>query len=92
MIPTKEENPTGLFQRYNISRTDGTEINPNAEYFILRLDGHSKDKSHVTACRLAVLAYADAIAPTKPKMAQDIYERYNAHPVDGAMLKTEPHM
>lgn len=38
MIPTQEENPKGLHQRYVVSKTNGEPVDETAEYFILRLD------------------------------------------------------
>ena len=91
MIETQAENPQGLNQRYHITRTDGTALDPSSEYFILRVDEGGRDKAHLTASRMGVLAYADSVYPDNPKMAKDIYERYNKHPVTGGMLKIEPH-
>ena len=31
MIPTQKENPKGLYQRYTISKTDGSPMDPNAD-------------------------------------------------------------
>jgi len=35
MIPTKEQNPKGLHQRYVVSKMSGEPIDAMAEYFIL---------------------------------------------------------
>ncbi len=33
---------TGLFDKYNITKTDGTLVDPEAVYFVLRLDPHAR--------------------------------------------------
>ncbi len=75
-IPTKEENPKGLHQRYIVSKADGTPTGDNVEYFVLRLDKNGKDRNHVNACRKAVLKYADAIEDHLPELANDLVNRY----------------
>lgn len=75
-IPTKAQNPDGLHQRYIISKTDGSPVDKGAEYFVLRLDDGGGDPAHVMACRVAVLAYAQAIQAHLPKLARDLQSRY----------------
>lgn len=89
-MKTKEENPKGLHMRYLIKKIIGwteagrktaipitKDTDPNAEYFVLRLDEHDKDPNHIRACRIGAKAYADAIQPFIPELAKDLYERYN---------------
>lgn len=85
-LPTKEENPKGLHAKYLIKKFAGftrnggepvfTDVDKDAEYFVLRLDLKAKDLNHVRACRLAIHSYADAIEPTIPELAKDLKERY----------------
>lgn len=75
MIPTKEQNPDGLHQKYIISKVSGEPLDPGAEYFILRLDSGG-DPDHVEACRAAIRAYAKNIQPVIPKLASDLIARY----------------
>lgn len=98
-IPTQEENPKGLHQRYSIYKlvskvipakylADLTitiperaiiieeHVDPNAEYFVLRLDTGGSDINHVKACRIGIHAYADAIEAFIPELATDLRERY----------------
>ena len=90
MIPTQTKNPKGLHCRYIVKHIDGSPTYNCPEYFVLRLDNRSENKAHVEACRLAVLAYADAIAATEPELAEDIYKRYNKSVVDNkTKLKPE---
>jgi hypothetical protein len=86
MIPTKDENPKGLHQKYVLARVDGKPLEETAEFFILRLDNGAKNPKHKIACRLAVLTYAENIAGHNPILAQDLYERYNIGE-DGKPLK-----
>lgn len=58
MIPSREEKPGGLHRRYNITKSDGTPCDPNAVYFVLRLDSGGDDVGHIDACRAAAKTYA----------------------------------
>jgi hypothetical protein len=62
-LPTKEENPNGFHQRYKVERLEG-ETDPNACYFVLRLDCQGTDIPHIRACRVAALAYAESVEGT----------------------------
>lgn len=77
MIPTKEQNEKGLYQKYNISRTDGKPIDPENEYFILKVAGKG-DPNHIEACRKAVVSYAVNIEPYLPELAKDLIDRYGS--------------
>jgi len=52
-----DENSDGLDLRYVVSRADGKPTDPDAIYFVLRLDSGCKDKQHLLACRSALRAY-----------------------------------
>lgn len=89
-IPTQLQNPTGLHQRYYIQKIveatgpfdDGEDmyktvpVDPDAEYFIMRLDEGGKDLEHIAACRIGIHAYADAIKDHLPDLAFDLKNRY----------------
>ena len=91
-IPTREDNPKGLHQRFVIRKITGwrkqetffgteliartKEVNPEAEYFILRLDKFGRDPKHREACRKAVLYYANEIKNHLPELSKDLIERY----------------
>lgn len=62
-IPTKEENPNGLHQRYIVTHSEDMPDDPDALYFVLKLN--SKDPVHRRACRLAAWAYVDEIRRSK---------------------------
>jgi hypothetical protein len=44
----------GLYQKYNVTKTDGSPVDPNARYFVLRLDTDA-------AARQAVLMYIETM-------------------------------
>ena len=75
MIPNKSENPSGLYNRYLVEKREG-QTDPNAEYFVLRLDDGGSDPAHIAACRKAVMTYANEIEPHLPQLAADLRERY----------------
>lgn len=58
-IPAKPQNPNGLHRRYEVRKADGSPVDPNAVYFVLRLDSDGTDPDHIQACRVAALAYSD---------------------------------
>ena len=59
---------SNLFNKYKIKKTDGSPVDPKAEYFVLRLDTDP-------AARYAVIAYADFIRQDDPEsgLARDLY-------------------
>jgi len=77
MIPTYEENPKGLYHKYDISKTNGEPIDEGAEYFVLRLDENGSDPEHIYACRQAVITYAIAIRNHLPELAKDLLKKYD---------------
>jgi len=66
----------GIINKYQITRTDGKELHPNFEAFVLRLDENGSDKNHLRACKIAVNAYAEAIKDHLPVLAEDIKNKY----------------
>lgn len=85
MIPTQTENPNGFHARYQVMKflPDGTVVppDPDAEYFVLRLDDGGSDPIHRFACRKAISAYAEFVAPHLPDLAVDLRKRYSVVPV-----------
>lgn len=53
-----------------------SDIDDNAEYFILRLDTGGSDPEHIKAGRIGIHAYATAIEHHLPDLARDLRERY----------------
>lgn len=52
LLPTHDQNPTGLHQRYRVEKLYG-ESDPLAIYFALRLDQHGDDQLWIDSCREA---------------------------------------
>lgn len=70
MIPTENENPNGLHQRYIVTKANG-EPTGDAVYFVLRIDSGGDDPYHIEACRAAALAYCDQVqSGHTPHLAQ----------------------
>ncbi len=55
----------GLYGKYIVARADGSMDNPNAQYFVLRIDTDPY-------ARPALVAYADACEKEYPKLARDL--------------------
>lgn len=51
-------------------------VDKDAEYFVMRLDTGGKDPFHITACRIGIHAYADAIKDHLPDLSCDLKKRY----------------
>lgn len=58
----------GLYGKYVISKADGSTVDPDADYFVLRLDTDAR-------ARHAARTYARNIESVNPKLAADIRER-----------------
>lgn len=85
-IPTREQNPNGLHQRYIVAKTRG-KLDEKAEYFVLRLDNNGNDPNHIKACRRAIAVYAHEISEHIPQLAKDLQQRY---PADKEFLEANP--
>ena len=68
---------TGLIGKFIVMHSDGHPVDPEAEYFVLRLDEHpDTDDAHFKACRRAIQVYANEIKEEYPKLAQDLMDKY----------------
>ena len=76
MLKTREENPEGLHMRYYVEKVSGKPVDEGAEYFVLRLDEKGKDPKHITACRKAILTYAEEIKDHLPTLSKDLFDKY----------------
>jgi hypothetical protein len=77
MKPTEADKRDGLKRKYNIEHADGTGVDRDAEYFVLRLDFHEGcDTTHVNACRAAIRCYAQNIKDHLPKLSEDLFRKY----------------
>lgn len=83
-LPLSFQNPNGLHSKFALQKIIGhiknkpifTDIKPGEEYFVLRLDDECMNREHLRACKLAIIAYANEIEKTLPKVATEIRERY----------------
>jgi hypothetical protein len=66
-----KEQQEGLFNKFIISKADGSPIDPEAKYIVLRYDAKSSDGA---ASRRAIIAYARAISQSDPVFAADLLE------------------
>jgi len=82
-IPTKDQNPSGFYAKYEIRKIDGRPVDTHAEYFVLRLDDEG-EPAHVRACRAAIVEYARNMLDHIPQLAQDLLERYGASREEGS--------
>lgn len=58
----------GLFPKFEVARSDGKPIDPNAAYIVLRLDDDAEAAQ-------AVMVYADLICDKEPFFAEDLYRQ-----------------
>lgn len=61
--------------KYLISKTDGSEMDPEAWYFVLRVD---KDPH----AKVAALTYANSVESDNPRLAKELIERVNSYNPD----------
>lgn len=54
-----------IYKKYKITKSSGEPVDPNAQYFVLRIDTDP-------AARAALLAYADQIQDTLPEFAEQL--------------------
>lgn len=62
----------GLYSKYKVEKTDGSPIDDEAEYFVLRVD---KDPH----ARAAIRAYARSIKKDNPELAESLCRRLWSH-------------
>ena len=64
----------GLINKYNIEHTDGSPVNPNAKYFVLRYDGEMSDKVFLRANRLAISKFVKEISSHNLNLSQELWD------------------
>lgn len=74
-----------LYNKYNISKTDGSPIDPNAKYIILRYDANSKDFGPSQA---AIKIYAEQIKHSNPKFALDLIKELDKEYLKRLLINT----
>jgi hypothetical protein len=55
-----------LFKKYNVTKNDGSSVDKNAQYFVLRIDTDP-------AARKAVLRYSSYISEVDPEFANELF-------------------
>lgn len=65
----------GYEKKYIISKSNGKQIDPHADYFILRLD---KDPHAIKA----LVAYADSVQGDNIELATDLWKKINKYGVE----------
>lgn len=66
----------GYYEKYNLSKKDGSPMDPKANYFVLRFD---KNDAWGEACREAMKTLAVRVEDTYPELALDIYDMLRKH-------------
>jgi hypothetical protein len=66
----------GLYTKYIIQKADGSPVDPDARYFILRLD----DGEYVHACRAAAAVFARHVRHHNPDLADDLARLLKDYP------------
>lgn len=86
---SKDLKNIGLYNKYNITKTNGEPLDANSEYFVLRLDYGGSDKWHIEACRLAIITYAAHISYSHNlhELYKDIMERYGWETIARKIMK-----
>jgi hypothetical protein len=57
----------GYYLKYKIEKADGTPLDPNAKYFVLRHDNSP-------AARVALAIYANEVKQEYPELAKDLWD------------------
>lgn len=67
----------GLYKKFEVSRTDGEELPPEAAFLVLRLDEHGdeEDQKETQAARWAALQYA--IQTGNQTLLKDLQQHYS---------------
>ena len=58
----------GLYKKYIVQKADGSEIDPDAKYFVLELTQTNMLK--------ALLAYVNSVKEENPELARDMIKYY----------------
>ena len=76
----KDNSELGLYNKYIISKSDGSTMDPRSDYFVLRLDKwdacDDETLAHRYACRAAIVEYARHIKKALPKLSEELIAKY----------------
>lgn len=67
-MKTKPDSERGLYNKFIVSRVDGSKKHEHCDYFVL-------DLVHDKHARLALHAYADSCRKEYPRLAEDLTKR-----------------
>ena len=65
----------GLFRKYLVAKADGSELEPEAKYFVIRYDAAAK---HGSQGRAALKLYSAGIKFSMPDLAEELLEDLGA--------------
>ena len=82
-LPSRDDNPDGLHQRYCLTKANGRPCEPGSKYFVLRLDECGRDKAHIAACRMAARTYIRCVPKHMRKVAEELADWAGLEPDDG---------
>lgn len=71
----------GHYGKYIIEKVDGSPVDSEADYFVLRID---TDKN----ARIALSAYAEAVKESNPKLSEDLFFKLRGYPVDATEVNS----
>lgn len=74
----------GRYRKYRVTKADGSPTDPNADYFVLRLD---EDNPWGHACREAVIGLARNLRDEFPQLTSDLLTRYGKKSADAMVIK-----
>ena len=64
----------GLYDKYIVQKANGEPLNDGFYAIVLRIDGGK----YVDACRVGVAAFAKAVRPLNPLLADDLAAKLNS--------------
>ena len=78
-VPAAQENQKGFHSRYIVSKANGEPVDPDAIYFVLRVDSGGDDPLHISACQSALSTYAEIAMRTKhlKQLGEDLWSMLN---------------
>ena len=78
-VPSIEENPKGFHRRYIVSKANGEPVDPDAIYFVLRVDNGGDDSLHICACQSALRTYAECAMRTNhlKQLGEELWSMLN---------------
>ena len=83
----------GLIQKYNITKADGSAVDKNARYFVLRVDDCKEEDDKITlahrkACKKALGMYMYEMRSILPELVDDLRYIWHIHECDYYNLLT----